>query len=73
MTTLPEIEKAIQNLPEQDIRRLADWLQEYLEQRWERQIEADAASGKLDHLIAQAEADIANNQVKPLDEVLRNS
>jgi hypothetical protein len=39
---------------------------------WDRQIEADFESGKLDRLIAQAEADIAANRVRDLDEVLRN-
>lgn len=40
---------------------------------WDRQIEADLVSGKLDHLIARAEADIAANRVKHLDEVLDNA
>lgn len=72
MTTLPEIESAIKQLPEGDVRQLAAWLQEYLDELWDRQIEADAASGKLDNLISQAEADIAANRVKDLDEVLYN-
>ena len=39
---------------------------------WDRQIEADLASGKLDRLIAQAEEDMATNNVRDLDEVLPN-
>jgi hypothetical protein len=42
------------------------------DEMWDQQIEDDFMSGKLDHLIAQAEADIAANQVRDLDEVLRN-
>ncbi|BAY96146.1 hypothetical protein NIES37_00730 [Tolypothrix tenuis PCC 7101] len=61
MSTLPEIEAAIQQLPENDIRQLAAWLEEYLEQMWDKQIETDLVSGKLDKLIAKAEADIAAN------------
>jgi len=59
-------------LPERDIRQLADWLQNYLDERWDEQIEADFTSGKLDHLTAQAKSDIASNQVRDLDEVLRD-
>jgi hypothetical protein len=72
MTNLPEIEAAIKKLPESDIHQLALWLQDYLEQRWDQQIEADLGSGKLDDLIAKAEADIAANRVKDLNEVLHN-
>ena len=73
MTTLPEIEAAIKQLPEGDVRQLSSWLQEYLDERWDRQIETDLVSGKLDKLIAKAEADIAANRVKNLDVVLHNT
>ena len=72
MTNRLEVESAIKQLPEGEVRDLAKWLQEYLDEMWDRQIEADLASGKLDRLIAQAEADIAINNVRVLDEVLRN-
>jgi hypothetical protein len=73
MTTLPEIEAAIKRLPEGDVRQLSNWLQEYLDERWDRQIETDLVSGKLDKLIAKAEADIAANRVENLDVALHNT
>lgn len=73
MATLPEIEAAIKKLPEDDVRQLSVWLQEYLNEMWDQQIEADLVSGKLDKLIAKAEADIAANRVRDLDEVLHNT
>ncbi|MBW4417751.1 MAG: hypothetical protein KME13_00820 [Myxacorys californica WJT36-NPBG1] len=73
MTTRLEVESAIKQLPKEEARNLAKWLQEYLDELWDQQIEADLASGKLDRLIAQAEADIANGNVRDLGEVLRNS
>ena len=73
MTTLLEIEAAIKQLPESDVRQLAAWLQTYLDETWDQQIEEDLTSGKLDNLIAQAEADIETNNVRDLDEVLRNA
>lgn len=72
MNTLTEIEAAIKNLPEDDARQLAAWLQAYLNDMWDEQIKADFMSGKLDKLIAKAEADIAANRIKGLDEVLND-
>lgn len=72
MTNLLEIAAAIKQLPENDIRQLAAWLQDYLDEMWDQQIEADLALGRLNDLIVKAEADIAANRVKDIDEVLRN-
>ena len=72
MTTLPEIEAAIKKLPEGDVRQLSVWLQAYLDEAWDLQLEADLGLGKLDKLIDKAEADIAANKVRDLDEVLHN-
>jgi hypothetical protein len=73
MNTLPEIEAAIRQLPKTDARQLAIWLQDYLNDMWDKQIETDLLSGKLDSLIAKAEADIAANRVRDLDEVLNDT
>jgi hypothetical protein len=73
MNTLLEIEEAIQRLPESDIRQLSEWLQSHIDEMWDRQIETDLVSGKLDRLIARAEADISASRVKHLDEVLDNA
>jgi hypothetical protein len=72
MTNRLEVESAIKQLPENEVRALANWLQEYLDEMWDKQIEADLAAGKLDHLIARAEADIVANNVRGLDEVLHD-
>lgn len=72
MTTLVEIETAIQQLPQNDIRQLVTWLQNYVNDEWDQQLNTDLHSGKLDHLIAKAEADIAAHQLKDLDEVIHH-
>ncbi|MCC5663231.1 hypothetical protein LC653_04600 [Nostoc sp. CHAB 5784] len=72
MNSLPEIEAAIMQLSEGEIRDLSNWLQEYLNDAWDKQIEADAKLGRLDQLIQRAKADIEANRVKPLDEILNN-
>jgi hypothetical protein len=72
MSTRLEVQSAIEQLPKGDIRDLAKWLQEYLDEEWDLEIEADFGAGKLDRLIARAESDIASNNVRNLDEVLDN-
>jgi hypothetical protein len=72
MTTRFEVESAIEQMPEAEVRNLAKWLQDYLDNLWERQLETDLATGKLDALIARAEAEIESNQVRDLHEVLYN-
>ena len=37
---------------------------------WERQVARDSNSGKLDHLLAELDEDIAAGRVKPLHEVI---
>lgn len=63
MTSLAEIEAAIVQLPKDNARQLAQWLQNYIEDQWDQQIEADVADGKLDALIARAETAIATQTV----------
>ncbi|MEM6598728.1 MAG: hypothetical protein AAF810_06635 [Cyanobacteria bacterium P01_D01_bin.36] len=72
VVSLTEIEAKIQQLPKDEIRQLVDNLQAYLEDEWDKQIESDANSGKLDSLIAEAELDIAAGNTKRLDEVINN-
>lgn len=44
--------------------------QNQAEEDWDKQIAEDAVVGRLDQLIARAEADIATGRIKELDEVL---
>ena len=70
MNTRLDVESAIKRLPEGEVRNLAKWLQEHLDEMWGRQIEADLASGRLDRLISQSEDDIAANNVRDLNEAI---
>ena len=67
---MAEIQQAITRLSPAEQRQLARWFEEALEDAWDAQIEEDVKAGRLNDLIAQAEADIAAGRVKPLDEVL---
>jgi len=73
MSTVGEIESALRALPIQDARAVAHWLQEYLDQKWDKQMDADIATGRLDKLAEQALDRYRAGQVKPLDEVIDHS
>ena len=65
MSTVQEIESAITRLEPKDVHAVADWLQEYREELWDRQIEADAKAGKFDSLIKGAKAGYRAGKAKP--------
>jgi hypothetical protein len=60
MSTVQEIETAIQQLPERDVLTLTQWLDDYAERQWDKRIEADAAQGNLASLADEARAARAN-------------
>ena len=72
MSTVEEIESEIKQLPADAQWELVQRLNSRLWKAWDHQIEADAKAGRLDHLLAEVESDIATDRVKPLDEVIDN-
>jgi hypothetical protein len=56
MSTVQEIESAIQQSKPHEIHEVADWLLALREEIWDREIEADAKFVRLDKLIATAKA-----------------
>ncbi len=60
MSTVQEIEQAIQRLPESDVLTLTHWLEDYAERQWDQRIEADAVGGSLAVLTDEARAARAN-------------
>jgi hypothetical protein len=74
MTAVAEIIRAVKDLSEREKGEFLEQLAAIdFDDAWDRQIEADVKSGRLDNVIAQAEADIACGRTKPLDEILDNS
>ncbi len=63
MSTVSEIEEAIESLPEKDDVRLRQWFSEKDWAKWDKQIETDSEAGSLDFLIR--EALIKNNPLAP--------
>jgi len=48
MTTVAEITGAVKRLPKKDLARFRKWFAEYDATQWDREFEADVATGKLD-------------------------
>jgi len=54
MSTVTEITGAVKRLPKKDLARFRKWFVEYDAATWDKQLEADAAAGKLDALAREA-------------------
>ncbi len=66
LAQVEEIQVAIESLPYPEYVRLRQWFSERDWKEWDRQIEADAESGKLDFLIEEALDEKARHTLKEL-------
>jgi hypothetical protein len=55
MSRVEEIEAAIDGLPREEYRRIADWFRVREQKRWDDELDADSSAGKLDFLFDEAE------------------
>jgi hypothetical protein len=66
MSKVDELKTEIEQLSENEFTELVQWLSEKDWQRWDKQIEADAAAGKLDFLVQEAFEAKAKGKLKDL-------
>ena len=66
MTKVEEIKQAIEALPEKDFIRLREWFSEKDWDKWDKELEADANSGKLDFIVKEANDAKYNGELKDL-------
>ena len=66
MTTLEDIEKAVAELPPDQLVRFRAWFEDFEAARFDQRIERDAKAGKLDQLAEQALADFRAGRVRDL-------
>ena len=64
--TVEDIEKAIAQLPQDQLREFRAWYEKYDSDAWDEQIERDTAAGKLDALAEVAIADHEAGKSKKL-------
>ena len=65
-TTIEEIEAAISKLPPAELAEFRNWFAEFDAANWDKQIEADAASGKLEALASEALSEYHNGKARQI-------
>jgi len=60
------IENAVESLPPSELAEFRRWFAEFDAAAWDKQIEQDAAAGKLDGLAAEALADYGAGSAREL-------
>jgi hypothetical protein len=66
MTRVEQLEQTIASLPINEYRELRNWIIERDWEAWDRQIEDDSASGKLDFLLKEAVDEKNKGRLRPL-------
>ena len=64
MNRVEEIEAAINNLPPEDFRRIANWFRERDQSLWDQQLDSDASIGRLDFLFEEIETESRQNVLR---------
>lgn len=66
MSELQTLEKNIERLSPDDLKKFRAWFAEFDARVWDAQIEADSKAGKLDALVAEALAEHAGGKSREL-------
>jgi hypothetical protein len=66
VSTIEEIEQAVSRLAPPDYERFRQWLSDYDNQKWDRQLNEDASAGKLDALANEALDDLRQGKCTDL-------
>ena len=63
--TVQTLQSEILKLKPEERWSISSWLDELMADEWDRQIEADAQAGRLDHLVKEAQADYEAGRCRP--------
>lgn len=63
---LNQIQLAIASLPDAEYKQLTEWITEHDFARWDKQIEQDLESGRLDPLLNELKHEIREGRTTPL-------
>lgn len=64
--SLRELEAAVTELPADELAAFASWFEEFLADAWDRSIENDLRSGRLDQSAQEADSDFEAGRCHPL-------
>ncbi len=63
---IKELESEVSRLPPAELARFSEWFEQFIAEQWDRQIEKDIASGRLDAAAKRADADFEAGRCTPL-------
>ncbi len=66
VTRIEEIKKAVVSLPVNEYRQFRDWFFDRDWEQWDKQIQADSESGKLDFLLKEAMDEKSRGKLRDL-------
>lgn len=66
MMSVEQLQSAIAQLPAEELDRFSRWFEEFLEEQWDRQIEADILAGRLDDAGRRADEEFEADGCTPL-------
>ena len=64
--SVEELQSAVSQLPSEELDRFSRWFEEFLADQWDRQIEADILTGRLDAAGRGADEDFEAGRGTPL-------
>jgi hypothetical protein len=64
--SVQELKTAITQLPSRELDELVQWLADYREDEWDKQIAEDSVAGRLDHLVAEAKREFEAGRYRKL-------
>ena len=64
MKKLNEIKTAVKDLPKEDLKKFRKWFADFNAEVWDKKIEEDSKSGKLDHLVNEAISEYNNSNFR---------
>lgn len=66
MTKVEALEREVENLTPEELTAFRQWFVEHDWQAWDRQIEQDAAAGRLDKFAAEALAEFERGETREI-------
>jgi hypothetical protein len=64
--SVQDLETAVTQLSQEELARFSQWFEEYVADKWDRQIEADVRAGRFDAAGERAKADYEAGRCTPL-------
>lgn len=64
--SVEELQTAVSDLPAEELERFSQWFEEYLAEQWDRKIEADILTGRLDAAGRRADEDFEAGRCTPM-------